>query len=892
MNLTGKILDILFRRIPAEKLLRRIPTERGKRRVGFPPSSKEFRLWFLDVAETTLSGYSQDEQELIFQKIEESITKTPHSGGETSRWILPFPPFRLLADYGDIALERRSDDIFCRFSKVLDWRDTYLCLGQDLIVTAWMASTDPLWIPASYSWPAVIPTNNRNLDCILNGGISENHYHLYGSSAVFALNWCRLMTWPDLGEDGAAWLENSLQLHASRGIEDNQRSMRERLLFASFIRALLFRKLQGESVQCMEELRRFEASWESSGKRRLFADTDILRFQYGMKFPQPNGEKPQCLDYAFTRCLYKERENDFRILSGERWLLFHCFRACFFRTSQSFDIETQWIFYLYLLLKAQFREEIVQTNHETGFRNFQNYERRKYRLWDLPGDSPGTGAYWNEALRTAVLAPLREQPIRSLELRISPRASMEDNLDNIYSIDQANWFFRDGRGFPQKNNIDTEISKLENMRSFFVLHFIKEPDHSDKEIPRYACRHQDLRKKARQQAASIVHALSRHRYLCRRIRGIDACSNEIGCRPEVFAVPFRFLQTCPTWKYTDRHSYSSGEHPLLSASYHAGEDFLDIASGLRAIDEAVCFLNLKRGSRIGHALALGVDPVRHYRSKHHCVVLPKQDLLDNLVWLLYRSEELNVEIEPVLREFIQNQSEDLLTELYRRPLSSSAETAEFSLRDYYNSWILRGDEPTLYASGKFDSPKSGDEFADFARNPWKEWAKAMERCRHHHKTVKLFHAYHYSREIKERGRKTEQFPIREDYARLMRQIQRSMQTRLDALGIGIECNPSSNMLIGTFESYPNHPIFQFYDLSPHHPGQMPSLHVSLNTDDQGIFETSLSFEYALVAAALQARLDEEGRRLYTDREIEEYIRNLQRMSNEQMFPDLERGTWR
>ena len=72
---------------------------------------------------------------------------------------------------------------------------------------------------------------------------------------------------------------------------------------------------------------------------------------------------------------------------------------------------------------------------------------------------------------------------------------------------------------------------------------------------------------------------------------------------------------------------------------------------------------------------------------------------------------------------------------------------------------------------------------------------------------------------------------------------------------------------------------------------MPSLHVSLNTDDQGIFETSLSFEYALVAAALQARLDEEGRRLYTDREIEEYIRNLQRMSNEQMFPDLERRTW-
>ena len=30
-------------------------------------------------------------------------------------------------------------------------------------------------------------------------------------------------------------------------------------------------------------------------------------------------------------------------------------------------------------------------------------------------------------------------------------------------------------------------------------------------------------------------------------------------------------------------------------------------------------------------------------------------------------------------------------------------------------------------------------------------------------------------------------------------------------GIVVECNPTSNVLIGTFETYEKHPIFRFYD---------------------------------------------------------------------------------
>ena len=73
-----------------------------------------------------------------------------------------------------------------------------------------------------------------------------------------------------------------------------------------------------------------------------------------------------------------------------------------------------------------------------------------------------------------------------------------------------------------------------------------------------------------------------------------------------------------------------------------GEDFLDIADGLRATDEAVQFLCMEKGDRIGHGLVLGVDPDEYYQNKRYSIYLRRQDYLDNLVWILYRSLELGI----------------------------------------------------------------------------------------------------------------------------------------------------------------------------------------------------------------------------------------------------------
>lgn len=84
----------------------------------------------------------------------------------------------------------------------------------------------------------------------------------------------------------------------------------------------------------------------------------------------------------------------------------------------------------------------------------------------------------------------------------------------------------------------------------------------------------------------------------------------------------------------------------IGFTFHVGEDFYDIADGLRAIDEAILFLNLKRGDRLGHCLALGIQPQIYYSEHDYHLAIPYQVLIDDMVWLKMKSMEWNVAIPP------------------------------------------------------------------------------------------------------------------------------------------------------------------------------------------------------------------------------------------------------
>jgi len=106
-------------------------------------------------------------------------------------------------------------------------------------------------------------------------------------------------------------------------------------------------------------------------------------------------------------------------------------------------------------------------------------------------------------------------------------------------------------------------------------------------------------------------------------------------------------------------------------------------------------------------------------------------------------------------------------------------------------------------------------------------------------------------------------------------IQKNLQKEICACGIGIECNPSSNHLISNFKRYDKHPILNMYNLGltvdPQKIEDCPQLFVSINTDDQGVFDTLLENEYALMGIALEKMKDENGKPLYKQAMVYDWL---------------------
>ena len=62
-----------------------------------------------------------------------------------------------------------------------------------------------------------------------------------------------------------------------------------------------------------------------------------------------------------------------------------------------------------------------------------------------------------------------------------------------------------------------------------------------------------------------------------------------------------------------------------------------------------------------------------------------------------------------------------------------------------------------------------------------------------------------------------------------------------------------------------------------------ALHVSINTDDQGVFDTLLENEYALMALALKKARDKEAKPLYDQEDIYDWVDYVRQMGLEQVF---------
>ena len=94
---------------------------------------------------------------------------------------------------------------------------------------------------------------------------------------------------------------------------------------------------------------------------------------------------------------------------------------------------------------------------------------------------------------------------------------------------------------------------------------------------------------------------------------------------------------------------------------------------------------------------------------------------------------------------------------------------------------------------------------------------------------------------------------------------------------------SSNYLISSIQKYNEHPIIRFNGRKLKSTNTNMALQVSINTDDQGVFDTSLENEYALMTIALKKVKNENDQFLYDMEDIYAWIDYVRRMGITQSF---------
>ena len=814
-----------------------------------------------------------------------------------------FSVFDAILIFATRVLQEIDGEPICRYENVLRWRFTSHLLEEDIFTTAYLAFQDCREGKRNrdFSWKPVIGNNNEHLNWILRQGLADNHFHLKGSAPQFPLSWINMMNHVR-SKKYEKILEgySNKRLSVSYEIGTEEEHLYSLYLKAALIRCFLFAQITEQEFFIANNLVRND--YDPDPETRKWSTENLVMFllkdkteiifyrnkiQENIDFFRTNkGEKQ--LDYALTGEYRKgtgknEANNS---LSGERWLMYEMFLRIYAKSVK--DQKYFNLFYLYLVIKRAIRAELVQTNENIGFDNFEKYQNRKE---DFIEDTPLEKEYIKMALKGTIV----NQNILHLETRLTPRKTALQNKKYIEKYDKV-----------MKN--DKELME----RYFYVFHFVKEKDNEKLLNSDSYCRHYQKRRSLQKQAKAIALFRTKFPETAKRLRGIDGCSREIGCRPEVLAQTYRYLKNHIVYakrnKVYDDHSKEITV-PQLQMTYHVGEDFQSLVDGLRAIEEAIMFFNLNCGSRLGHALALGEDPDEYYEGKKNCILITQQDYLDNLVWVYYRIkrfsltgyEDLLLNIEQEYNKYFRLIYGDAVSDEFfeavirdagkyfqssNERVSKGYNNTRFNFRisEYYSAWQLRGDDPECYKNGYF---KDTEDFSEWKRFSVNKECPRDYRIRYNPECAYLYFLYHYNPHVKNEGRKTIEVQISHKMIKCIKEIQREMQFWISKLGIGIEVNPSSNFFIGTFDRYDKHPVFKLYNIgltaSETKLNECPQIPVCINTDDQGIFSTYLENEYALIALALEKAKDENGKNLYNRMFIYQWIENIRKLGLQLSF---------
>jgi hypothetical protein len=368
-----------------------------------------------------------------------------------------------------------------------------------------------------------------------------------------------------------------------------------------------------------------------------------------------------------------------------------------------------------------------------------------------------------------------------------------------------------------------------------IFHFIKErEDHGTQRLyadPRsegvFGCRFGRWFYSRLRQAFALECALERDPEVLLLLRGLDVANFELAV-PTWACLPLFERVRRASFRAAEKLSRRQPEWHVsaLRVTCHLGEDFVRLVQGLRRIHEPFEFGLLTAGSRIGHAVALGLDPAE-WASASATLPQTAQERLEDLLWELDRYGRGDIPPSATGRpEYIRHQ------------------VARLSRRIYGSACSL---DDLLQARRRLHSPRVLEALGyPYVRQP-EEFLQEKDG------SFELLWRYLTDSNVFERGQETIEVLVDDQEIAFLRCAQQWLRRWLGRNEITVESNPSSNLLIGGFRSLDDHPAFRLLPLASSRENGDGPMMLSLNVDDPITFASHLANEYAHIYFALTRR---------------------------------------
>lgn len=360
-----------------------------------------------------------------------------------------------------------------------------------------------------------------------------------------------------------------------------------------------------------------------------------------------------------------------------------------------------------------------------------------------------------------------------------------------------------------------------------VAHFIKE---SEDQTTLGQYRYSTLRMALQQKCHILLETLKDLPALTQWLRGIDAAANELDTPPEVFAPIFGVCK----------------QANIQHATFHVGEDFNHLLSGIRVIDDAINLLPLTGGDRLGHCTALGIWPVQWASHMPQNLRVSREEWLITLVFIWKKFSTHNQ-----YKKCSEQARQDAVT------LANYifADQQFLDIEQIYAIMALRHLWPEYFVKAMAVVKSFPNGFADKHRFTWRllglisdnwqqEAAKIAVAIQSTHENVlQLYLKWLTNHALRKRS--AELIDVKRDYLPCedVVGLQDEMLQQLSDKNIIIETLPTSNIRISQYSEMKQHHIFRWLGLERKHNNSAIEALVSLGSDDPGIFANTLVTDF-------------------------------------------------